>query len=625
MKIFIGHSFADKETQLIQKFKDHIESVGNIEIITGEKAQNSSVAEKVKRRIGESDVFVGIFTHDDKVKVGGFLNKEIYYTTSNWVIQESGYALGLDKKLILLVEHGINKFPELQGDLEIINFNRQSLEQTFTKLNQMITTMAGSQGVIMSGQTGVNADLSEVPVIKGMEEPNGKSEEIKDAWEKYFNSFDTKDPKVIKKAYETELMPLLSEDEKLKWKCVTLRIAHSLGDSNAYTELVNLSEKYSDNPEVLLQLAYRLKHMGENQKARDKFLQVKNIYDVSNESDKEHIIDCYVEASYCLVAEGNYNEAINSLTRLLFLDDFQNQKALILKGLANVAKQNKDMDDFVIYAEGCLNIEPTDTTLRFSLAYEYAHQGYKKLSLLHYKRLIDTTEDSMGLNNLGVQYKRLNLIGKSIDSFYRAADKNVTLAMANLADRYLLEGFTEDARRMIKKANDLSKDGIDVSANVGYSKHKLDTMLKEEEDKEITILIEAERERIFRVKYAEAFLSGNSISIEQLEGLWETPWGDLEITFSRENNSFKSEHKTQLSSIKTRTVIIEGTIKNLSGRYKISVEDATKYSDKWTSKDKVHVANGYFLLHKDNHEIIEILESDQEDKVMEITWKKKTN
>jgi hypothetical protein len=117
--------------------------------------------------------------------------------------------------------------------------------------------------------------------------------------------------------------------------------------------------------------------------------------------------------------------------------------------------------------------------------------------------------------------------------------------------------------------------------------------------------------------------TSDSISTEQLEGLWETPWGDLQITFSPQNNSFKSEHKTQLSSIETRTVMIEGTIKNLSGRYKINVEDATKYSDTWTSKDKVHVANGYFLIHKDDHEVIDILESDQEDKVTEITWKKK--
>ena len=61
MKAFIGHSFNDKDNQLIRDIKDFIESAG-IDCITGEKAQNSSVAEKVKDRIKSCDIFIGIFT-----------------------------------------------------------------------------------------------------------------------------------------------------------------------------------------------------------------------------------------------------------------------------------------------------------------------------------------------------------------------------------------------------------------------------------------------------------------------------------------------------------------------------------------------------------------------------------
>ncbi|GAG70805.1 unnamed protein product, partial [marine sediment metagenome] len=128
MKAFVGHSFHDKDDQLVRAIRDFIESA-EIEYITGEQAQNSSVAQKVKDRIKSCDIFIGIFTHDNEVLTTKGLFKGLRgrgkgeeYTTSNWVIQESGFALGLNKPLILIVESGIHKFPELQGDMELIYF-----------------------------------------------------------------------------------------------------------------------------------------------------------------------------------------------------------------------------------------------------------------------------------------------------------------------------------------------------------------------------------------------------------------------------------------------------------------------------------------------------------------------
>ena len=50
MRAFVGHSFHDKDKQLVRDIKDFIESE-EIEYITGEKAQNSSVADKVQERV----------------------------------------------------------------------------------------------------------------------------------------------------------------------------------------------------------------------------------------------------------------------------------------------------------------------------------------------------------------------------------------------------------------------------------------------------------------------------------------------------------------------------------------------------------------------------------------------
>jgi len=623
MKIFVGHSFDDRDSTVISKFLEFLKSREEIEVITGERAQNKSVAEKVRDKISESDAFTGIFTCDKKINTGtGIFSREKDYTTSNWVIQESGFALARDKPIILIVESGIYKFPELQGDLELIYFNRNDLERPFLKLNQVIDSMLAREKVIPAGPVSERLQPPE-----GTEEIEEKKEALtgkEDAFKKYWEVLDTKDPAAIRKAYETHLVPALSSDEneKLEWKGITLRLIHSLGDSNAFRELVELTEMNKDKPNVVRQLAIKLRHMGEYEKAKDKYLEVKDIYDITNESDKANIVDCYIEANKCAASQGKYDEAISSLSRLLLEDDFKGQRAQLLKGLADISKDNKDMKNFFVYAEGCLDIDPTYTDLRFNLAYHYSAEGQYKLSFLHYKKLTDTVDHPIGLNNLGVQCNELDLKGKSINSFYQAADYNITLAMANLAGRYLQQGFMEDAGKMIKRANDLSKDGIEVHGNVGYVKNQLDSILKEEDDKEREILVDAEKERRFRVNYTEAFLTDKTVQPDHFEGIWDTKWGDIEIFFNQDENTIRAEQQTELGKIKNRLVTIEGTIKNLSGVYSIKVVVTTEWSSGPT-EDTVYKATGYMLMNTDDDTQIEIMEKAEKDEMSMLNWQKR--
>lgn len=624
MKIFVGYSFDDKDSTLTDKFLRFLTSREDIEVVTGERAQNESVAEKVRARISGSDVFVGIFTSDKKISTRkGILTREKDYTTSHWVIQESGFALGRDKPIILIVERGIHRFPELQGDLELIYFNRNNLEQPFVKLNQLIDSML------------VSKEVTAGAVYERLQPPEGKEEEKeeekeeaptgeKDAFRKYWEAFDSKNPAMLREAYETHLVPALSSDEggKLVWKGVTLRIAHSLGDSDAFRELVQLAEMNKDKPKVVEQLAIKLKHMEEYEKARDKYLEVKDIYDITDVGDKTNIVDCYVEASKCVSLQGEYDEAVSSLSQLLLEDDFKDQRAQILRGLADISKDNKDMEKFFVYAEGCLAIDPSDTNLRFNLAYHYSQEGQDKISLLHYKKLTAAVEHPLGLNNMGVQYQKLDLKGKSINSYCQATDHKITLAMANLAQRYLEKGFTEDAGKMIKRANDLSKDGIEVHGNVGYAKNLLDSISKEEDEKEREWLVDAEKERGFRVRYTEAFLTDKTVQRDHFEGIWETHYGDLEISFDPDENTIRAEKGTEISTIKNRLVSIEGTIKNLSGAYTIKVADTTEWSSGPT-KDTVYTATGYMLMNRDDAAHIEIIEKSKKDKMSMLNWHKK--
>ena len=96
------------------------------------------------------------------------------------------------------------------------------------------------------------------------------------------------------------------------------------------------------------------------------------------------------------------------------------------------------------------------------------------------------------------------------------------------------------------------------------------------------------------------------------------------IDFDPNNKTFRSEQSTKLSSIKTRTVLIEGNVNNLSGKYKIKVEDVTEYTTVSPWKDQIHAADGYMLIHREDDTLIDIMEKTKEDKMSMLNWLKKT-
>lgn len=635
MKAFVGHSFREDDSKIVKKIIDFLDSAG-VTSQTGEKAQNKSVAEKVKERILDCDIFVGIFTCDGKIEFKrGFWKKETVYTTSNWVIQESGFAIGSNKQLIFLVEDGIHKFPELQGDLEIIPFNRSSVENTFLKLNQMVDSMRSKRVVGTPSERTV--EVLEAKEVKMQEEKvkgEIESKEREALGHFYDAAYKEKNPAKVKEVYDRELYEILSPEKRILWKAVTLRLAHELGDSEAFIELLKYAEENKKDPEVIWQLAIRYKEMREYQKAKDNFLNTKDLYDINIQEDKERIVSCYEQASLCLALDGKYDSAIEIIEQPLHENLLEEYKAEILAILAKIAKMSNDLDKFFVYGEGALDLNPANTDLRFDLAWQYSKKNQNRLSLLHYTKLIDTTKSPGGLNNLGIEYEALDLKAKSIESFSKAIENNETLAMANVAQRYLNEGFTKDAEREIKKANDLSKDGIEVHGNVGYAKRRLDEMLEGETNKEKEILIEAEKEREFRVRYSEAFYSRETVPKEKFDGIWHTRWGEVELTFDQGSNSFNVDTKIKQEGLLTlflkppieteeyTRIKLQGSITKVSGRCVIEIEGITEFRNIPPSTRKVYEAIGYMVISVD-YLTIDVMEKGKGEKLNFGQWKKK--
>lgn len=108
-----------------------------LSVLTGESAEARGVSDKVRRRIGRSDVFVAVMTRRHPIAGGQA------WTTIPWVIEEKGYSLGQNpaRPIIALVEQGITVPGEtggLGGDLEVIYFDRQRFEAAEAKLRQVL-------------------------------------------------------------------------------------------------------------------------------------------------------------------------------------------------------------------------------------------------------------------------------------------------------------------------------------------------------------------------------------------------------------------------------------------------------------------------------------------------------
>ena len=654
MKAFIGHSFDEKDNKLVNKVARFLESAG-LECVTGEKAQNMSVAAKVKDRILHSDIFVGIFTCDKKIisnrdtasKPHWYSRKTDYekvgYITSNWIIQESGFAIGKEKEMIFLVENGVYKFPEIQGDMEVVYFDRDSIDQQWVKLNEMIEYIKKSKDIGVAASTQEIIENSEETKEKPEEEDKReeRTEEVDKLLDKVFEELEQKNYTEAQRIFDKEAEAKIDANDRSFYRAVVLRLSDRLGDKDAFDKLVKLSEIERIDPRVIKQLAYRYKEMGEYEKAKDKFIIAKEKYDINDEEQKKRAIDCYVQAGWCLAHDNKHGDAIRILRKILLDNNFKDHMGRILHTMAEISKNKNDIEEFFIYAEAALEADSNNKDLRFGLAYKYNEKDNNNLAFLHYKKLTRTQINyPHGQNNLGVTYGQLGFSGKSVERFFRAAEYKETLAMSNIANKYLNEGFTEDAQKMIDKAHSLASEEVKLDYRVGESQKRLNDLLKEENEKEKDILQKAEEERKYRVKHAMAFCSDKCVKKSEIEGTWETPWGNGQLTFNEESNSFEidisfkeADPFASLASAlsggqgKQEEVYknvhhnIKGHVNNLSGQYTV---DTKETGTTLLTKGVEYAATGYMVIDEGSNSI-DVMEKTKDGKNEFKQWKKLKN
>lgn len=116
--VFLSHRF--EEAEWIDGLSSLLASNG----FTVIDAKNSStyIGQAILERIQEAEFFLCLMSKYKRKDDG-------LYTTSPWLLEEKGAALALRKRIVLMVEEGVDDYGGLQGDWQRIHFSTKG----FTK------------------------------------------------------------------------------------------------------------------------------------------------------------------------------------------------------------------------------------------------------------------------------------------------------------------------------------------------------------------------------------------------------------------------------------------------------------------------------------------------------------
>ncbi len=651
MNAFVGHSFAEKDEDLVNKILAFLKN-SNVDYETGERPENNSVSIKIRERIDANDIFIGIFARDEQIgeqqppswpcfRRQPKQSQPLKFTTSNWVIQESGYALGKNKQVILLVEQGVHKFPGLQGDKELIFFERSDLSPAFVKLLQMLQPLQAAPSATEPTPASVP------PAQQPKQEEDGSTKKQTDTsatWREAISEVieaqDNGDMNRVQEIYDQKIKPNLSEEKIQWWDALILRWKYCAGDSSALRALETFAQQHH-TAGVLQQLAFCHNFAKKYDAAITVLLECVEL--TQDVAEKVGFIGSIALAH---ARDRRYDKAVDLLLEAASNVAHKDHCEDIFKNLIEIAELKKDNYLFSVFTEQALDINPVNADLRFSLAYKYSQQGETDLALSHYKRAIGIQEGATTLNNLGVAYNALGMKAKAVSCYERAVEKDETLAAANLADKYLNEGFAKQAEDLLKNADALSARNVAVHGNVGVAKNRLKSLLEEEEKKEKDVLEAARQARQFRIEHSRAYCTptgdGKPVNIS---GAWHLDrWGDVPAVLNVDTGTFEATVDTQYEvqpsafsqllagssflaprssekQYRTRRIHITGEIKNRAGRYKILVTDLKDSPTILSPHDTVYEAEGLLIVDQAQKQI-SVMEEEKDKKRLFAVWNK---
>lgn len=627
LRAFIGHSFADADSELVEKFLKQFKQISDFHTaFSWEHAQAAEpriLSEKVLSLIEDKNLFIGICTKKEMVinptatsplllrpSYSKIENTQIRWKTSDWIIQEIGLAKGRRLDIILLLENGVQSpGGGLLGDVEYIPFDRETPEKSFGKILEMLKALspqsATTQAASAKQPSSIESEAPEPPSgpLWTVPEPSWRREDYDRALFFTLIRDDEEGFEKINAAYlATE--EGFHEEARAGWQARIEYLRIVLGKKGDIERLRQIAEENPDNAEVLRNLA---KALGEYDATESAKTYEQAARKTSDRIQKQQLLgfaaEKYAEA-------GNLDQADTILEKLK-AKSIGGDEIKLLRTMRAIAEATENNDALAAILERTVELAPSEVDRRFSLAYQHSQLGNEELALFHYLRIPVQDRSAIAWNNLGVALQALGLSEKAVKAYRRAEEMGETLAMSNLGNKLMSGGFTTEALAECNKALGIENYHQNVTSLLARLKELPD----EEEDKEKNALEKAKPKIEFYRLLGRAISHPNALALAErwqgpkcaltlrllgknitLEGNYELPPNPLSSAFGILGVSPKPTkyYVTYKGEIDGHT--IRGEVKRSSNRPK-------------TLLDTSDIGDKVFMVIKDNLSEIEVMEN----------------
>jgi len=545
---FVGHSFTENDSEIVRQFLKFFDRVRDMDIgfswDHAEAAEPKVLVQKVREKMEGKNLFIGICTAKECTIDPLDLSPVLFYKkffkgrkesfsdkTSDWIIQEIGFAVGKGMDIILIIESGLRVPGGLQGDLEYISFHQSAPEKSFTKILEMLQALRPKR---IDKETGLveKEDKEERVKESGTEDVDSLTPPTSE-W-KYDDYRKALVWAMIKENNEREqdiYDSFLNTPEgqegsaQICWEAERLYYRFIFRHEDTFQKIKALSEQNPDEPQIYVYIGRIYDSYEQYQKAAEYFERAASL-DVDASKKLRGL--CAAALAY---SKGHDVEAKQSVLHQVKLskDESPDGNTILLETLADIAELEDDDDSFLAFNEALLGENPDYHARRFSLAYKYAELDENDLSLYHYKLLTSVRSRDSDWNNMGVAQSHLQLPGKSVTSYRQSEKLGGTLAMSNVAHAFIKAGFVDEAQEICDRATQIENYDQQVGSAITELKEKREA----EDAQEKEYLDKVQPRRVFYMQYSSACLKP---TIVDLQGAWSGP--DGHVTISVKNTVF---------------------------------------------------------------------------------------
>ena len=540
LNAFVGHSFSPEDEQLVGQFLEYFDqvkgSVGGFTWTNAKKAAPTELGEKVRKLFEGKNLFIGICTKKEiAISVrspkpvwwnrnsSSVKNDEMEVKSSDWVIQEIGYALGRKMNIVLFLEKGVRVPGKLQGDLNYIGFDRHTPSDCFGQFLEMITNMrpppqsGGESTTLRDSPAEDDERQDEEEADKYLNEPSEDWDfaRYKLALAVAIIEDDSETEERIDTAFRQSMFANESSNRE-QWDVYGIYARVRRRSGATLGELEDAVASYENNEQAQKYLALAYDHFGKFDESAECFKKSAEL--AANPESKIRDLGAYAIA----LAKGNRRDELFGV-----IDEIRDEAEQISDGQALFAAELRkifdELDEVELWLgvmEHHLQLSPDAESDRFDLAHKLADIGLQALSLQHYQSIPFAARDGAEWNNLGVQYSKAGLAAKSISAYRKADEKGNTLASSNIAFNLIHAGFLDEAKQICDRAyqhEQPDKQVIQAMARIDEVPDEEDAKLKER-------LKDIEKFRKYWEDFGAAILDRLPNSVD---GNWSTSRGKL--------------------------------------------------------------------------------------------------